>query len=88
MPMMITEMNATELRPLRPSRFRRASRRPSVEVLTQQIAELAGERQRLRSAGAAPVKLERNRIKLARAQWELSHALIERYLPAAHSQAA
>ena len=79
--MMISEMNATELRPLRPSRFRRASKRPSVEVLMDQIGELAAERQRLRDTGAAPAKLERNRIKLARTQWELSHALIERYLP-------
>jgi hypothetical protein len=88
MPMMTSEMN-TELRPLRPSRFRRASRRPSVETLMDQIAELATERQRLRDTGAAPAKLERNRIKLARSQWELSHALIERYLPVAeHSRAA
>jgi hypothetical protein len=88
MPMMTKEMN-TELRPLRPSRFRRASKRPSVETLMDQIAALAGERQRLRAAGAAPAKLERNRVKLARSQWELSHALIERYLPpAAHSRAA
>jgi hypothetical protein len=88
MPMMTTEMH-TELRPLRPSRFRRASKRPSVEMLVDQIAELAVERQRLRDTGAAPAKLERNRIKLARSQWELSHALIERYLPVgAHSRAA
>jgi len=86
--MMISEMNATELRPLRPSRFRRASKRPSVEMLVDQISRLAAERQRLRDTGAAPAKLERNRIKLARSQWELSHALIERYLPVQHSQAA
>ena len=55
----------------------------------EQISELTSERQRLRDLGAPPAKLERNRIKLARKQWELSHALIERYLPAAqHSQAA
>jgi hypothetical protein len=88
MPMMINEMNATELRPLRPSRFRRAARRPSVETLLEQISELTAERQRLRDSGAAPVKLERNRIKLARKQWELSHALIERYLPAGHDTRA
>jgi hypothetical protein len=89
MPMMISEMNATELRPLRPSRFRRAAMRPSVETLMEQIGDLTAERQRLRDLGAAPAKLERNRVKLARKQWQLSHALIERYLPAAHhSQAA
>lgn len=86
MPMMITEMNATALRPV-PSRFRRASKRASVEALMQEIGDLTTERQRLRDLSAAPSKLERNRIKLARKQWELSHALIQRYLPA-HSQAA
>ena len=35
-----------------------------------------------RSVGGA---VERNRVKLARAQWELSHALIERYLPASEA---
>ena len=88
MPMMNSEMNATELRPLRPSRFRRASRRASVETLMDLIGDLTAERQRLRDTGAAAAKLERNRIKLARTQWELSHALIERHLPAQHSEAA
>lgn len=45
------------------------------------------ERQRLRDAGVNGVRLERNRVKLARKQWELSHALIERHLPS-DSQAA
>lgn len=53
----------------------------------EQITVLTAERQRLRDLDAGSVRLERNRVKLARAQWELSHALIERYLPA-HSQAA
>ena len=88
MPMMVTEMNATQLRPLRPSRFRRVNRRESVEALMELIGELAAERQRLRESGAAPGRLERNRVKLARTQWELSHALIERYLPAQRSEAA
>ena len=88
MPMMITEMNATQLRPLRPSRFRRVNRRVSVEALTELIGELTAERQRLRDAGAAAGQLERNRVKLARTQWQLSHALIERYLPAQRTEAA
>jgi len=52
------------------------------------IGELTAERQRLRETGAAAGKLEHNRVKLARTQWELSHALIERYLPAQRSAAA
>jgi hypothetical protein len=88
MPMMTTEMKATQLRPLRPSRFRRVNRRESVEGLMELIGELTAERQRLRDKGAAAGKLERNRVKLARTQWELSHALIERYLPTQRSQAA
>jgi hypothetical protein len=77
----MSEMNATALRPARPSRFRRGHSRPTVEDLLGQIGALTAERQKLREDGASSARLERNRIKLVRAQWELSHALIERYLP-------
>jgi hypothetical protein len=86
--MTMSEMNATALRPVRPSRFRRGHTRPTVEDLLGQIGALTAERQKLREAGADATRLERNRIKLARAQWELSHALIERYLPANEFRAA
>ena len=82
MPMMNTQMSATVLRPVVPSRFRRGHSRRTVETLSVQISDLTVERQRLRDQGADAERLERNRVKLARAQWELSHALIERYLPA------
>ena len=85
MPMMTTEMS-TLLRPATPSRFRRGRAHHSVEALLDEISGLTGERQRLRERGVDAARLERNRVKLARAQWELSHALIERYLPV--SQAA
>jgi hypothetical protein len=88
MPMMETKMSTMVLRPIVPSRFRRGHSRPSVEALLEQISVLTAERQKLREEGASSAKLERNRVKLARAQWELSHALIERYLPQAHSEAA
>jgi hypothetical protein len=80
MPMM-SEMNATALRTVRPSRFRRGHSRRTVEDLLGKIGALTAERQKLREVGVGGAKLERNRLKLARAQWELSHALIERYLP-------
>jgi hypothetical protein len=86
MPMVNPEMSATVLRPAVPSRFRRGHTRPTVEMLVEQISDLTIERQRLRDLGATSTRLERNRVKLARKQWELSHALIERYLP--HSNAA
>jgi hypothetical protein len=86
MPMMTMKMS-TVLRPDTPSRFRRGHTRPSVEVLLEEISGLTAERQQLRECGADARRLERNRVKLARKQWELSHALIERYLPA-HSAAA
>jgi hypothetical protein len=87
MPMMNTKMSATVLRSVVPSRFRRGSARPTVESLMEQISLLAAERQLLREQHVGGARLERNRVKLARKQWELSHALIERYLPA-DSQAA
>jgi hypothetical protein len=82
MPMMTTKMS-TVLRPAIPSRFRRGHTRPGVEVLLEEISALTAERQLLRERGADAERLERNRVRLARKQWELSHALIERYLPAA-----
>jgi hypothetical protein len=85
MPMMTMTMS-TVLRPATPSRFRRGRTHHTVEALLDEISGLTAERQRLRERGADATRLERNRVKLARAQWELSHALIERYLPA--SQAA
>jgi hypothetical protein len=88
MPMMETKMSTMVLRPIVPSRFRRGHSRPSVEALLEQISVLTAERQKLRDEGARLERLERNRVKLARCQWELSHALIERYLPQAHSEAA
>lgn len=86
--MMTTEMHSTVLRPVVPSRFRRGPKRASVEALMQEISELTADRQRLRDRNAAADKLERNRIQLARKQWQLSHALIERYLPSADDSRA
>ena len=48
---------------------------------------LVAERQELRGGGAATAAIERNRLQIARAQWELAHALIEQYLPAAQTAA-
>jgi hypothetical protein len=63
-----------------PPRFRR-SRPASVEGLQERIGALVACRQVLRENGATPETLERNRRRLARCQWELSFALIERHLP-------
>jgi len=67
--------------PLRPIRFRRSRTAKTVEALTDLLGSLTVERQALRSSDAGSVKLERNRVAIARAQWELSYALIERYSP-------
>jgi hypothetical protein len=75
------------LRRLCPTRFRRGRSRSSVETLTVQIAALVAERQELRVSGAAEAAIERNRLQIARAQWELAHALIDRHLPAAQTAA-
>jgi hypothetical protein len=76
------------LRHLRPARFRRSRTRADVEALTLRIAGLVAERQQLRARDASLASLERNRIQIARAQWELGHALIERHLPQPAAQSA
>jgi len=75
------------LRHLRPARFRRRRNRASVELLTVRITTLVAERQELRGSGAAGAAIEQNRVQIARAQWELAHALIERHLSAAQTAA-
>jgi hypothetical protein len=78
--------------PVRPlsMRFRRRRVTPTVESLNARLCALTLERQELRAQDADPIALERNRVAIARAQWDLSHALIERYLPqpAAAAQSA
>ena len=59
-----------------------------MEALTLRIAGLVVERQALRSQDASIASLERNRLQIARAQWELGHALIDRYLPEPAAQSA
>jgi hypothetical protein len=76
------------LRHLRPARFRRRRAEASVEALTLRVAELVFERQQLRERGANNTELEKNRLQLARAQWELGHALIDRHLPPATQSVA
>jgi hypothetical protein len=49
------------------------------EDLLERVAELVRERQVLRAAGAGRSELERNRAEIARAQWDLSQALIVRH---------
>ena len=73
--------SGTSLRHLRPARFRRSRTPASADELNAQIAHLVAERQELRAHGANEAALERNRLQLARAQWELGHALIDRHLP-------
>ena len=48
-------------------------------MLQTEISVLCSHRQHLRAAGAEEADLERNRLEIARLQWELSHALIGRY---------
>jgi len=82
-PILVLVMSAMQLHARRPTRFKRGSRHASVEILMERTSELARARQDLRQRGAGSAALERNRVALARAQWQLSLALIERYCPAA-----
>ncbi len=69
----------SEMSMIESPRFRRLGR-PSVEELEARIRALVADRQALRERGASAKALERNRRRLARCQWELSLALIERHL--------
>jgi hypothetical protein len=71
----------TSLRRVRTGRFRKSRGDATVEALTLRIAALVVERQQLRGTKAGVADLERNRLQIARAQWELAHALIDRHLP-------
>jgi hypothetical protein len=53
----------------------------SVESIKARIDALSRKRQELRVADAPERELERNRLQIVAAQWELSHALVRRYLP-------
>ena len=58
-------------------------RQLDLESLTQLHTTLVDERQQLRRNAAPAEELERNRLAIVQCQWELSQALIERYLPPA-----
>ena len=64
-----------------PTLMRSATRELSVEALLQQLEQLTRERQDLRQVRAQARDLEQNRLAIVEAQWDLSHALIRRYLP-------
>jgi hypothetical protein len=76
------------LRSLRPTRFRRSRSRVGPDELTARIAQLVGERQELRARGVGEAALERNRLQIARAQWELAHALIDVHVPQPEAKTA
>ncbi len=71
-------MRVSSLRPLT-TRFAPDASEKSVELLQAEISVLCSERQHLRASGAGEGELERNRLDIARLQWELSHALIGRF---------
>ena len=67
--------------PMRMLRF--AARTVSVEALLEHIDDLSRQRQELRAEHASVDTLEENRLAIVEAQWDLSRALVKRYLPAA-----
>lgn len=69
-------MASITLRPFAPARARISD----VESLTDLHMTLVRQRQELRTTGAALLELEQNRLAIVQCQWELSRALIARYL--------
>ena len=65
----------------RPARFRRSRVSATAEELAATLEALVAERQELRRRSASPRALERNRLRIARTQWELGHVLIHDHLP-------
>jgi hypothetical protein len=61
--------------------MRFAARTESVEALLSKLDKLSRQRQELRTRDAGAAALEQNRIAIVEAQWALSQALIDRYLP-------
>jgi hypothetical protein len=61
--------------------MRFAARTESVEALLSELDELSRQRQDLRARDVDASELEENRIAIVAAQWALSQALIDRYLP-------
>jgi hypothetical protein len=50
-----------------------------IAMLSSEKDELVCERQALRQDGAKGEDLERNRLRIVQAQWQLSHAFVEAY---------
>ncbi len=69
-------MASTTLRSLSGSAMR-----ADVEALIDLQSRLVRERQSLRTDGGDEAALEQNRLAIVTCQWELSQALIQRYLP-------
>ena len=59
-----------------------ARKRNTVETVLDRLERLTRERQELQEGRAECETLEQNRLQIVEAQWELSHALIDRHLGA------
>jgi hypothetical protein len=68
--------------------FRSDSLVSTPEQIQLKLALLNSEREQLRENAGTTESLERNRLAIGRCQYELSHALIRRYLAWPMKQAA